>query len=207
MRTGLASVCMLLVAVQGGLALASNASGSEQPPAPEPPPAPAQPPSTVEVKTTTPPERDSDIGDYLLDEIAGHQRETWRWERLMGKSPTRTTNSAARSNLPSYRRWVRNLWKRRASQTRRQAQNPPHRRQWLCIQSHEGRWNDPNPPYWGGLQMDLSFQRSYGPELLRSKGTADRWTPVEQMWVAERAHRSGRGFTPWANTARSCALL
>jgi len=27
------------------------------------------------------------------------------------------------------------------------------------------------------------------------------------MWVAERAHRAGRGFTPWPNTARSCGLL
>jgi hypothetical protein len=55
--------------------------------------------------------------------------------------------------------------------------------------------------------MDLSFQRTYGGELLRSKGTADNWSPVEQMWVAERAHRSGRGFTPWPNTARYCGLL
>ena len=61
--------------------------------------------------------------------------------------------------------------------------------------------------YYGGLQMDISFQRTYGPELLRTKGTADRWTPYEQMWVAERAYRSGRGYYPWPNTARSCGLI
>jgi hypothetical protein len=61
--------------------------------------------------------------------------------------------------------------------------------------------------YYGGLQMDLQFQRQYAPALLRNKGTANRWSPVEQMWVAERAHRSGRGFTPWPNTARMCGLL
>ena len=72
---------------------------------------------------------------------------------------------------------------------------------------HEGAWNDPNAPYYGGLQMDLSFQRTYGPRLLRRKGTADHWTPVEQMWVAERAHRSGRGYYPWPNTARYCGLI
>ena len=55
--------------------------------------------------------------------------------------------------------------------------------------------------------MDISFQREYGPELLRRKGTADSWTAVEQMWVAERAHRSGRGFYPWPNTARNCGLI
>jgi hypothetical protein len=61
--------------------------------------------------------------------------------------------------------------------------------------------------YYGGLQMDLAFQRLYGPELLRRKGTANRWTAYEQMWVAERAHRSGRGFHPWPNTARYCGLI
>ena len=55
--------------------------------------------------------------------------------------------------------------------------------------------------------MDIDFQRAYGPELLRRKGTANRWTAVEQMWVAERAYRSGRGFYPWPNTARYCGLI
>jgi hypothetical protein len=55
--------------------------------------------------------------------------------------------------------------------------------------------------------MDLGFQQHYGGELLREKGTADNWTPVEQMWVAERAYRAGRGFYPWPNAARYCGLL
>ena len=55
--------------------------------------------------------------------------------------------------------------------------------------------------------MDIYFQRTYGPELLRRKGTANKWTAVEQMWVAERAYRSGRGFYPWPNTARYCGLI
>jgi Transglycosylase-like domain len=78
---------------------------------------------------------------------------------------------------------------------------------WLCIHSYEGSWNDPNPPYWGGLQMDQAFMQAYGSELYRTKGTADNWTPYEQMMVAERAHDSGRGFSPWPNTARYCGLL
>jgi hypothetical protein len=55
--------------------------------------------------------------------------------------------------------------------------------------------------------MDISFQRTYGRDLLRRKGTANRWTALEQIWVAERAYRSGRGFYPWPNTARYCRLI
>jgi hypothetical protein len=76
-----------------------------------------------------------------------------------------------------------------------------------CIHAHEGAWyaNTGNG-YYGGLQMDLDFQRAYGPELLRAKGTADHWTPAEQISVAIVAHAQ-RGFQPWPNTARMCGLL
>ena len=144
---------------------------------------------------------------FLLDDIERFRNQTWRWQRLMSRARTPYAGSAERSRDARYRRWVLGLWRHRAIQARRQASNPPHERQWRCIQRYEGSWTDPNPPYWGGLQMDMSFQSSYGGELLRRKGTADNWTPLEQMWVAERAHRSGRGFTPWPNTARYCGLL
>lgn len=85
-------------------------------------------------------------------------------------------------------------------------QHPPHMRQWLCIHRYEGSWRDPAAPYWGGLQMDYGFQRTYAPHLLASKGTADHWSPLEQMWAAERAYRA-RGFGPWPRTARMCGLL
>ena len=76
----------------------------------------------------------------------------------------------------------------------------------LCIHSHEGAWTDPNPPYYGGLQMDTDFMATYGADFLRRKGTADRWTPAEQLAVAVIAHRS-RGYGPWPTTARMCGLL
>ena len=144
--------------------------------------------------------------DYMLGDIARYRRETWRWQRLMGMRKTRATK-VRHVRSPHYRRWVRNLWHRRAVRHRRKAHLPPHRSAWRCIQRYEGRWNDPNPPYFGGLQMDISFQRMYGSDLLRRKGTADNWTPLEQMWVAERALRAGRGFYPWPNTARFCGLI
>lgn len=139
--------------------------------------------------------------------IDRYRSETWRWQRLMGRPRTPTSYSARRSPNPDYRRWVLNLWRKRALTARRQAHRPPRLAAWRCIQRYEGAWNDPHPPYYGGLQMDIHFQRLYGRELLRRKGTADRWTPIEQIWVAERAYRSGRGFYPWPNTARYCGLI
>jgi hypothetical protein len=142
----------------------------------------------------------------VLGRIATHRDETWRWQRLMHRARTPYSGSAGQIRSLAYRRWVLELWRRRAAAAKRQALNPPHLRQWLCIHRYEGSWRDPRGPYYGGLQMDREFQATYGPDLLRRKGTADHWTPLEQMWVAERAYRT-RGFWPWPNTARSCGLL
>lgn len=144
---------------------------------------------------------------YLLGRIAERRAETWRWQLLMRQARAPSSGSARRSRAPAYRRWVLRLWSRRARHARRLAAKPPHRAEWLCIHAHEAPWHDGSGPYYGGLQMDLGFQRLYGADLLRRKGTADNWTPLEQMWVAERAHRSGRGFYPWPNTARYCGLI
>jgi hypothetical protein len=143
----------------------------------------------------------------LVRQIHHYRGETWRWQSVMGVRRTPATRAAVKHPSRRFKVWVRNLWKHRATRARRTAHRPLHKSGWLCIQRHEGAWNDPNAPYYGGLQMDLSFQRTYGPSLLRRKGTADKWTPLEQMWVAERAHRSGRGYYPWPNTARYCGLI
>lgn len=84
-----------------------------------------------------------------------------------------------------------------------------HRAAFMCIARHESHltWDiATGNGYYGGLQMDRSFQMTYGPELYRSKGTADRWTRDEQIAVASRAVPS-RGFSPWPNTGRMCGLL
>ena len=147
-----------------------------------------------------------------IAQIDGYRLKTWRLQELMRKPRTPTLFTERKTTDDAYRLWVRNLWRKRATAALRQAQNPPHKRQWSCIHRYE---RDPRQGwstrtgngYYGGLQMDLSFQRTYGPKLLRSKGTADNWTAYEQMWVAERAHASGRGFYPWPNTARACGLI
>jgi hypothetical protein len=110
-------------------------------------------------------------------------------------------------SLLGFRLWLRSAWRLQAERARYRAHHPPHLDEWICIHRWEGSWTDPNSPYYGGLQMDLSFQRAYGPGLLRRKGTANHWAPYEQMWVAERAYRAGRGFYPWPLTARRCGLI
>ena len=147
-----------------------------------------------------------------LEEIDEFRTETWRWQSLMHKPRTPTSHRERRVDDEKYVRWIRDLWRARARTAEYQAEHPPHRGAWLCIHRYErnpiqGWRTHTGNGYYGGLQMDISFQREYAPELLRRKGTADNWTAVEQMWVAERAHRSGRGFYPWPNTARYCGLI
>jgi hypothetical protein len=164
----------------------------------------APPEQTTSTETTTATTaEDPDLLQRLIQrQIDRYRHETWRWQRTMGDPLTRKLKDP-----PATVEAKVAVWKQVADQTRRRAQNPPHKRQWLCIHRFEGSWTDPNPPYYGGLQMDLSFQRMYGAQLLATKGTANNWTPLEQMWVAERAHRAGRGFYPWPNTARYCGLI
>jgi len=161
---------------------------------------PSEPTTATQTETT---DGELELPQRLIQrQIDRYRHETWRWQRTMGDKLIRNLKEPPPDVLAKIA-----VWKQVATQTRRRAQNPPHRREWLCIHRFEGSWTDPNPPYYGGLQMDLSFQRHYGAHLLATKGTADHWTPLEQMWVAERAHRTGRGFWPWPNTARYCGLI
>jgi hypothetical protein len=80
---------------------------------------------------------------------------------------------------------------------------------WLCIHAQEGSWLDPDPPYFGGLQMGYGFMEAYGGSLYAEKGTADHWTPDEQIGVAEAAwDANGYGlgwlFSQWPATAPPC---
>ncbi|HKI91107.1 MAG TPA: hypothetical protein VJ986_02295 [Gaiellaceae bacterium] len=143
---------------------------------------------------------------FYSAEIHRFRVETWHWQRVMGihTTPVRTRRLAA-VNVTRLRH-LGAVWRHRAQVVHRRAQHPPHLANWLCIHHYEGSWSDPGAPYYGGLQMDISFQRAYGPWLLQHKGTANHWTPLEQIWTAERGRRA-RGFYPWPNTARACGLL
>jgi hypothetical protein len=128
------------------------------------------------------------------------RQTAWRWQTVIG---VRHAQSVVPLRSPRALRY----WRRQVRYVSRLAAHPPHKSGWLCIHHFEGSWSDSGDPYWGGLQMDRGFMRTYAPSFLLRKGWANRWTPLEQMWVAERAHRSGRGYTPWPNTARYCGLL
>jgi hypothetical protein len=154
--------------------------------------------------------REHEIGreaiDYYSTEITRFQRQTWHWQRVMGVALS-PPPARGLTNLSAWQvKRAATLWRKRSNAAYRRAQRPPHLREFMCIHRYEGSWTDRGHPYWGGLQMDISFQQSYGGYLFQKKGTADRWSPLEQIWAAEKAHRS-RGFWPWPNTARYCGLL
>lgn len=77
----------------------------------------------------------------------------------------------------------------------------------MCIHSHEGDWDaNTGNSYFGGLQMDKGFQRTYGGWALRRWGTANNWPVSVQLAVGRRGYND-RGWTPWPATARMCGLL
>jgi hypothetical protein len=137
-------------------------------------------------------------------------RETVRhWALVMGKNPVEQLDLPRRTlaglgNIEAQY----DQWRRIEQAVLAEVLSPPYSAEFDCIHHYEGAWTaNTGNGYYGGLQMDLAFQRTYGGYLLITKGTADKWTPAEQKLVAVRAHDSGRGFGPWPNTAHACGLI
>ena len=90
----------------------------------------------------------------------------------------------------------------------------PHRRPVIeglkCIHTYEGAWDavsDTVPTYYGGLQMDASFEEAYGSDVLAYRGGhANVWPRHDQLMVAIRGYEV-RGYTPWPTAAAACGLL
>lgn len=76
----------------------------------------------------------------------------------------------------------------------------------LCVHHYEGSWQDPDAPYYGGMQMDWSFMHNYGPWTLRRYGTADHWPWRTQLLIAYRGWRA-QGWGAWPNSAHFCGLI
>lgn len=149
----------------------------------------------------SPPASSGSLRLHIRTTIANtHYRQTVMGARL---TPTRGEYLHRRGGMLRY---IAHRWDLIAAGVWTAFEHPPHEGAWACIHRYEGSWSDRGDPYWGGLQMDRGFQSSYAPWLLLRRGWANRWTPLEQMWVAERAHRS-RGYWPWPNTARYCGLI
>lgn len=80
-----------------------------------------------------------------------------------------------------------------------------------CVYRHErgpdGWETRTGNGYFGGMQADLDFQRTYASDMLKRYGaTADRWPWWAQLQMAYRGWLF-RGWQPWPNTARACGLL
>ena len=127
--------------------------------------------------------------------------------------PGRVTHRFAAAHASTARATLR-LWQRRsAAAALLVSEHEPAIPAWLhasflCIHRFEGAWNsNTGNGYYGGLQLDLGFQSLYGPEFLERFGTADHWPVWAQLQAAVRAYQSGRGFTPWPNTAHFCGLI
>lgn len=199
---------LLVLATVIGLIWATGALAQEG--TTEPTPTDETTTTTTETTATPAPDR------WAETPKTRHLEERALWLKLVARKLSKLTRhprptvSRTRSDFDSllrFRRWLRDAWGIRADRARYRAHNPPHLSEWRCIHRLEGSWTDPNWPYYGGLQMDIAFQRTYGPGLLRRKGTANHWEPYEQMWIAERAVMAGRGFYPWPLTARRCGLI
>ena len=138
---------------------------------------------------------------------------TLRLRRIYPGRVTRAFASARASNA----RTTLQLWQERSAAAALavavHGTRQPDIQAWLeddfrCIHGYEGAWTaNTGNGYYGGLQMDLAFQRLYGAEFLARFGTADAWPVWAQLQAAARAYSSGRGFGPWPNTARACGLL
>jgi hypothetical protein len=147
----------------------------------------------------------------LLVKIDHWRQRTWYWQRVMGKPRWPTAYLERKSSSLEYRQWALELWRGRALHAKRRALRPPNRQGWLCIFRYErnpaqGWRTHTGNGFYGGLQMNLGFQRRYGRWLLVRKGLAHRWTPIEQIWVAERGRRV-QGWYAWPHTARACGLI
>jgi hypothetical protein len=114
----------------------------------------------------------------------------FRWSRFMARAESRwraTHPAAERRHLELARRSAREaMWLRVAS-----------------CESGDGKgainWDvNTGNGYYGGLQMDRTFQQTYDPDAYATLGTANNWPAWRQMRAADRAYES-RGLAPWPN--------
>ncbi|HLX32905.1 MAG TPA: hypothetical protein VKR79_09100 [Gaiellaceae bacterium] len=144
-------------------------------------------------------------GTYWSRRIQEYRAATQHWLTVVRGRPPHDLSRSLAAESAQRLRGLAIVWQHREHVAWTTAHHPPLLRDWYCIHHYEGSWTDHGAPYWGGLQMDYSFQSTYGPWLLRHEGTADHWTSLEQIWTAVRAWRV-RGFSPWSNTARDCGV-
>jgi len=177
----------------------------------------------VLLSAAAPVARAADESTRALSEATVWQKQTLDKLQKQSHYMQRVMHRSLTSIDPSAKGWLHSaatprerdhiliaLWKRVYTRTSANYRNPPFLPALTCIHRGEGAWNDMrNPSYDGGLQLSFTFQQRYGGYLLRVKGRAYNWTPLEQIWTAVYAIRGPdhRGFYPWPTTARACNLI
>jgi hypothetical protein len=157
----------------------------------------------------------------LRKAIAAKRKATWRWEFISFVPAAKTHYAERQTKDVHYLQALLKWWTYLDKRAKTYAQNPPHLAMWLCIHSGqrngrrvgsgEGSWKDhaSHNPHYGGLQMGRWFMSHYGHGLLYKVGTADKWLPLVQIWVAERAYET-EGYSQawlfgqWGDTAPPC---
>ena len=133
--------------------------------------------------------------------------ETRHWLTVMNGRPPATSRARSRAPLsagsPAPAALARPGAHRDTGVAAREASALPAR--WLCIHRYEGSWADSGSPYWGGLQMDLSFQQPVRRLAPPPQGHRGSLEPARAD-LGRGARRRVRGFSPWPNTARDCGL-
>lgn len=130
--------------------------------------------------------------------------------RFFRRHPWLARTRAGRRALRVARVWLpivrRELGETRAQLRPRYAVPAWWLRDALCVHRGESSdWSIENPPYSGGMQMDATFQRTYGPEFVARYGSAGHWPPAVQLLVAYRGWLK-QGWGAWPNTSRACGL-
>jgi resuscitation-promoting factor RpfA len=142
----------------------------------------------------------------LSQQVRKLKRRVWHQQRVMRVRTSWTFRAPSRDPLVNARAKLA-VWSKRAARVNRTYVRPPHTRAWLCIHRGEGSWRAATGNgYYGGLQMSWGFMRHYGAYLIRVKGAANRWSPLEQIWTGEHGRRV-QGWGAWPSTSRACGLI
>lgn len=196
------------VAIFAALAQAQSPIGTAQQPAPTVTPNPKPALIKAQRKALAKERAAKKRKARKLRKLVRHYRKrTWYWQDVMQKRHKRSYGHESRAQSIRYLKHLVRIWKHHYRHAKWQAHHPPPSLwAWLCIHRHEGPWNSStNPIYDGGLQMNDTFQYTYGRKWRRLKGPAYNWTKWEQIWTGVRAWRT-RGFGPWPNTRIPCGV-
>lgn len=142
----------------------------------------------------------------LIHRIHHAKLWTWRYQAALGNCCRPYGRAAERTDSFDYRRWLLVFWRGRERHAGARWHDSPVRSALLCIHGGEGAWTaNTGNGYFGGLQMDVDFMFAYGAEYLQAYGTADHWSPLEQLTAGARAVRV-RGYGPWPLTRIPCGV-